>query len=245
MAVRGRVGWATVQELTVVRTDRGVQVACEKVGLLLDGVEHFLAALGGLGLYEGVSFTVEGGELPLADGGALAFAELLRGLQVPRTPPHLRIEHQGEVTVGDSHYTFEPSPAVELGVDVHFDGVGAQHSAWDGTPETFIHQIAWARTFGFEREAALVQASGRGRGADPRSVMILDDEGRVREPGRPQRPDELARHKLLDLVGDLYLGGGPPRGRIAAVRPGHGATRRALLTALDRGIIAPARATEP
>jgi UDP-3-O-[3-hydroxymyristoyl] N-acetylglucosamine deacetylase len=67
--------------------------------------------------------------------------------------------------------------------------------------------------------------------------MVLEDGGGVEPPGAPARPDEFARHKLLDLVGDLYLYGGPPRGTLRATRPGHGATHRAMTEALDRGIV--------
>jgi UDP-3-O-[3-hydroxymyristoyl] N-acetylglucosamine deacetylase len=75
--------------------------------------------------------------------------------------------------------------------------------------------------------------------------MVLDADGRVMPPGDPARPGELARHKLLDLVGDLYLAGGPPLGRVSARFPGHGATRHALLAALAEGIITPSPASRP
>jgi UDP-3-O-[3-hydroxymyristoyl] N-acetylglucosamine deacetylase len=61
---------------------------------------------------------------------------------------------------------------------------------------------------------------------------------RVLSAGAPFLADEPARHKLLDLVGDLYLYGGPPRGRVRATRPGHGATHEAMRRALAEGLVA-------
>jgi UDP-3-O-[3-hydroxymyristoyl] N-acetylglucosamine deacetylase len=147
------------------------------------------------------------------------------------------VARRAELQVGDSRYTFEPGSSVDLRIRVDFAGIGTEVATWDGRATTFVREIAWARTFGFARDASLLLSSGRALGVDPRSVMVLDEVGQVMPPGLPRRPGELARHKLLDLVGDLYLGGGPPIGRISAVRPGHGATRSALLSAVEEGII--------
>jgi UDP-3-O-acyl-N-acetylglucosamine deacetylase len=67
-------------------------------------------------------------------------------------------------------------------------------------------------------------------------VVIAEDA--IHAAGAPFAPDEPARHKLLDLVGDMYLYGGPPRGRVRAFRPGHAATHAAMARALDLGVLA-------
>jgi UDP-3-O-[3-hydroxymyristoyl] N-acetylglucosamine deacetylase len=145
----------------------------------------------------------------------------------------------GTVAVGDSVYVFEPGPRRRLEVEVVFDApaIGTQRAEWNGTFETFVSDIAWARTFGFRRDATELSARGRARGANPDVVMILDDDGLVEPPGASARPSEFARHKLLDLVGDLYLFGGPPCGTVFAQRPGHAATHRAVAVAIGRGIL--------
>jgi UDP-3-O-[3-hydroxymyristoyl] N-acetylglucosamine deacetylase len=71
------------------------------------------------------------------------------------------------------------------------------------------------------------------------AVMVIDETGRVQSPGAPARPGEFARHKLLDLLGDTYLYGGIPRGRLRAVWPGHAANHDALRRALAAGIVQP------
>jgi UDP-3-O-[3-hydroxymyristoyl] N-acetylglucosamine deacetylase len=116
-------------------------------------------------------------------------------------------------------------------------GVGSGVARWDGSAASFVSDIAWARTFGFRSQARALFAAGRASGADAESVLILDDEGNVEPPGRAAREGEFARHKLLDLVGDLYLAGGPPRGELLAQRPGHTATRAAIARAVETGLL--------
>ena len=236
---RNSRGEARIDELSVVRADYGVRVACESKGVDVDGVEHLLAALGGLAVTCGVAIEVTASELPLLDGAALAFARAVRELRPPRAAPMLRVARPGTVEVGASSYAFLPAAAVALKVEIDFAeaGIGAQRAAWDGDAGSFVEEIAWARTFGFRRDGPALMKAGRAHGVDPAAVMVLDDEGAVEPPGMPARPGEFARHKLLDLVGDLYLFGGPPIGEIRAVRPGHGATHRAVAEALERGIL--------
>jgi UDP-3-O-[3-hydroxymyristoyl] N-acetylglucosamine deacetylase len=232
-------GETALDALTVLRADHGVRVACRRTGLDVDGVEHLLAALGGLRIAEGVGIRVEGGEVPLLDGGALAFARALLALDPPPGPPALAVVCAGEVKLGASLYRFEPAAGTAIDVEIAFDApaIGIQHADWDGRPETFLDDIAWARTFGFRSDESALRAAGRARGVDPRTVMVLDDAGQVESPGAPARPGEFARHKLLDLVGDLRLFGGPPTGRVRAVRPGHAATHHAIATALSGGLL--------
>lgn len=236
---RTALGDARVDELQVVRSDRGVRVRSERTALDVDTVEHLFAALGGLSLRSGVAIEVDGPEMPLLDGAALAFARALAELSPPPSPPALRVLHEGVVNVGASSYALSPGDGVALEVEVSFDAprIGTQMASWRGSAESFVTDVAWARTFGFRRDADALLRSGRARAVDPTAVMVLDDTGAVEPPGEPARPGEFARHKLLDLVGDLYLFGGPPRGTVRATRPGHAATHRAVTQALARGIL--------
>lgn len=239
LAFRTKRGEVSLSDLHVVRADRGVRVACASVGLDVDGVEHCLAAVGGLGIRQGLAISVNGGELPLACGSALTFARALLSLEFAHGEPGLVVARAGEVQCGEARYAFDPADRMELTVDVSFEAaaIGRQRASWDGTADDFMENVAWARTFGFADEAAVLHESGRGRGATPDSVMVLDRKGAVLAPGMPARPGEFARHKLLDLIGDLCLFGGPPRGRVRAERPGHGATHRAVIEGLARGIL--------
>jgi UDP-3-O-[3-hydroxymyristoyl] N-acetylglucosamine deacetylase len=207
-------------------------------------VEHLLAAVGGLSVQSSVLIAVDGPELPLLDGGSAVFADALLRLCAPSALPPVRITRRETLRQGDSLYHFVPAPQVGLRVSVRFDhpNIGTQHASWDGTAEAFVRDIAPARTFGFraqaaelwERGRALLCASPEGLTAFERAVLVFDDQP---GSGPDALPDEIARHKLLDLIGDFTLHGGPPIGQVHAERPGHAATHQVIIAALASGLL--------
>jgi UDP-3-O-[3-hydroxymyristoyl] N-acetylglucosamine deacetylase len=108
---------------------------------------------------------------------------------------------------------------------------------WNGDPDDFHARIAPARTFALAHEVDELLRRGLVRYVDPASVVLIAPDT-IHHVGRPFAADEPARHKLLDLIGDLYLRGGPPIGRVRAVRPGHAANAHAIRQALDAGVLA-------
>jgi UDP-3-O-[3-hydroxymyristoyl] N-acetylglucosamine deacetylase len=238
--------------LTVQRSDAGVTVS-DGHGLEVDLIEHLLAALGGLGIRSGVTAVVEGAELPILDGGARAFAGALLelGLGAPPQPTDLVVSRPGRVSAGASCYTFEIADDTGLEVDVVFDhpAIGRQHARWDGSAQSFLESIAPARTFGFEADARALFRDGRAalaarpddrdaREAFSRAVVVFDAEGPLGLAGQaPPADGEIGRHKLLDLIGDFALHGGPPQGRVHAAFPGHTASHRIIREALSLGIL--------
>jgi UDP-3-O-[3-hydroxymyristoyl] N-acetylglucosamine deacetylase len=235
--LEGSRGAARLDELSVRRTDHGVLVECERAGVHVDLVEHLLAALGGLSLRDGVAIGVDGGEVPLLGGGAVELATALLELEVPARPPTLIVGRSDTLLEGPARYEFRTGASTELFVAVDFPGVGKQTAHWDGTPDAFKRVIAPARTFGFLRDADALRRVGRAAHVDPNAVLILDDEGDSGSSEHPMEPDELARHKLLDLIGDFTLYGGPPAGTVRAERPGHSATHRVVGRALASGVL--------
>jgi UDP-3-O-[3-hydroxymyristoyl] N-acetylglucosamine deacetylase len=239
---------AALASLRVTRTDFGVAVTDDR-GLEIDLVEHLLAALGGLGVRRGVMAVVEGPELPILDGGARVFAEAIARLEIPESVPELVVARRGRLAFDESSYAFAPGDTVELQVEAIFDhpAIGTQHAHWDGDRGSFRDQIAPARTFGFVSQTAELARRGRAglatrpaaRSGDEslaalrEAVLIFDESAPPFRVGE----NEIARHKLLDLIGDLTLYGGPPLGRITARRPGHTATHRIVRRALDCGIL--------
>ena len=223
----------------MARADHGVAIE-DGAGLAIDLVEHLCAALGALGVREGLVVRVFGPELPLLDGGAARWVAALGALGLASSPPRSRVTRAATLEVGDARYELAPGDGPALEVHVAFDhpAIGAQRAAWEGDAGDFARRIAPARTFGFARDALALQAAGRARGVDLASTLVFDDVGVVAGCA-PAEPDEPARHKLLDLVGDLFLSGGPPRGRVVAHRPGHAATHAMVRRARDEGILAP------
>jgi UDP-3-O-acyl-N-acetylglucosamine deacetylase len=202
-------------------------------------VEHLASALAGARIYHGLRIDVFGPELPLLDGAALHYTHALKSFSIVPGRPLLRVLKAGVITAGGATYTFEPSTEVhvhvELRLETEFDSID-RHAAWDGDPEDYAERIASARTFVFERDLDTYLALGLNARVNPDQVLIVGKT--LRGTGTPAR-DEPARHKLLDLIGDLYLHGGPPVGIVKALAPGHRATHEAMTRALQLGIVGP------
>lgn len=222
---------------TIVRTDHGVCISLGDNGARIDLVEHLAAAVGGLGLFEGVNARVDGGEPPLLDGGAARFVEALIALGVGHSPSRLVISRAWDFSLGATRYELRPSRELVIEVDIEFDhaSIGKQSARWDGDPVDFAERIASARTFGFIRDAAALRAAGRASHVDLEAVVVIDEHGPI--AGGFRGVNEPARHKLLDLIGDLTLRGGPMSGVIRATRPGHTATHAMLDVAFRDGVI--------
>jgi len=138
--------------------------------------------------------------------------------------------------VDGSIYEFSPCDDVRVEVSVELPAFCTREASWNGEPETFVRDIAPARTFMLERDADELSRRGLARHVDPASVLVVTDT-HIAGAGEIA-PDEPARHKLLDLIGDAYLHGGPPRGLVRATKPGHGRNHAAFARAIAMGVIA-------
>jgi UDP-3-O-[3-hydroxymyristoyl] N-acetylglucosamine deacetylase len=230
---------ARIDELVPVSTKRSTTVEAGGGALRLASVEHLFAALGGLGIFEGISIHVNGEELPLLDGAARVWCDAL-----DRVGPHvagrrrLRVVQRATVECGDNRYEFSPDDRVRVEVELDFPGTPIEPRAqWTGDPDDFRARIASARTFALVSEVSYLADQGLARHIAPTSIVLIGPNVAYCTGG-PFAPDEPARHKLLDLVGDSYLFGGPPLGRVLAVRPGHTSNIEAFRRALAAGVIA-------
>jgi UDP-3-O-[3-hydroxymyristoyl] N-acetylglucosamine deacetylase len=249
VVLRGRAGPVTLEaggfraridELVVGSTSRATTVEAQGGVLRVATVEHVFAALAGLGVYEGVAVSVDGPEMPLLDGGAAAWCDAIDRLRVSPRAPRLRVARRAALEVGASRYEFTPGARVHLEVRLELDGFDESHvvpeARWEADADDFRRRIAPARTFALAGDVGELVASGLARHVDRESVLVLAPD-RILHAGRAFSPDEPARHKLLDLMGDLYVWGGPPLGHLRVVRPGHAANAAALRRARAEGIV--------
>jgi UDP-3-O-[3-hydroxymyristoyl] N-acetylglucosamine deacetylase/3-hydroxyacyl-[acyl-carrier-protein] dehydratase len=200
-------------------------------------VEHLAAALYALGI-DTADIEIDGPEVPGLDGSALPFAQAFRDagtveLKVPRKVFALDVPivvHEGEASI-----IALPNPeGLSLTYHLHYPGMpglGAQTAHVDLSEERFLEEIAPARTFCLEQEARALQEAGLGRGATTQNTLVLGEKGPVDNSFR--LPDEPARHKLLDILGDLSVLGFDLRARIIATRSGHALNHR-LVHAIQR-----------
>lgn len=227
---------ARIDQLEVVSTARATTVQPRGAAVRVGTVEHAFAALAAFGVYDGVSVAIDGPEMPLLDGGAVAWCEALARLGVSRGGPRVRVARAAVLDVGPSRYELSPARAVDVQVRLEIDDRRiAPDARWLGNPDDFVARIAPARTFAMAHEIEELLRRGLARHVDPACVVVIGPDA-IHHAGRPFEADEPARHKLLDLLGDLYLHGGPPLGRVRAFRPGHAASARAFRRAVEEGI---------
>jgi UDP-3-O-acyl N-acetylglucosamine deacetylase len=215
----------------------GYATSLRTKGFAVGTVEHLLAVLHSYGI-SNLLVKVQG-EVPILDGSALEFCNLIdeAGVQeesddwseivVDRS---YRVGSQGGETI-----SIEPSEVFSVRYVLNYPKpVGIQEYAYTyRNPEGFKEEIAPARTFGFLRDIEQLQQAGLVNGGKLNNCILIDDEKIINTDLR--FPDELARHKILDIIGDFYLLAKPVRGAITAHMTGH-SDNIALLRELRRGM---------
>lgn len=202
---------------------------CLRNGTLhVETVEHCLAALSGLGIDNAVVKVSGGavGEVPMGDGSSKPFVDALQDAGPVELPGAeirpLVITRPIQVSLGDATLAALPGPTDRLEVIYDFEApppVGRQTIAFVLGADDFAGQLAPARTFVFESEAIELRNRGVGKHLSPKDLLVINDRGPIENQYR--FADECARHKALDLIGDLYLVGRPIRGRLVAHKSGH------------------------
>jgi len=217
------------------RSGRGrtTRLAHPETGTALAGAEHLLAALSGLDLWD-VEIHLDGPEVPATDGSSLPLAMSLLAAAAP-SPDGRRIVLEREVAVSDgpARLVASPAPNTVLDVTVDFGSrfPGRQRFVWDRLRDDFLETLAPARTFGFADEVERLRARGLALGGHLGNAVVFGPDGPL-NPGGLRFDDEPARHKALDLLGDLAVLGADLAARVVARRPSH-ALNLALVDALS------------
>jgi UDP-3-O-acyl-N-acetylglucosamine deacetylase len=212
-------------------------------GPIVATIEHILGTLAGLGIWD-ATITIDGPEIPILDGSAKGFVDLLRPVlrPAPLTIKPLVLERPVEVRDGVASILATPSsnPA-EFSYTYNLDYGEAsplkpQGASWRGSTSEFAALIAPARTFSLAAEARAAQQMGLFKHLTPRDMLVIGDSG---EPidNTWRMDNEPARHKLLDLIGDLALLQRPLIANVIATRSGHRLTHefcRAVLAQASR-----------
>lgn len=213
-------------------------------GARVEMVEHVMAALAGLQI-DNCEVRVNEAEMPGMDGSAQAFVEALDAAGVVEQPafrPQLAVREVTRLGDGDAWIEIRPAARGGLSACYHLDYgesvIGRQTFELLVTPDSFPNELADSRTFILKAEADWLLEQGLGAHISPRDLLIFGDDGPI--DNQLRYPDECARHKVLDLVGDLALAGCDLAGRVVAHRTGH-----RLNAELVRVLLAEAERVEP
>ncbi|MBI4341544.1 MAG: bifunctional UDP-3-O-[3-hydroxymyristoyl] N-acetylglucosamine deacetylase/3-hydroxyacyl-ACP dehydratase [Candidatus Omnitrophica bacterium] len=214
-----------VKSAQMVDVDKSVRrTTLSKDGVVVQTVEHFMAALWGAGI-DNAYVEVTGPEVPGLDGSAIQFLEQFRAAgttaqELPRR--YVILREPIHVEDGEASITLVPDRTLRVSYLLNYPHPLLKSQmvtfAQDGA-DLFAQTIAPARTFCLKEEAEALRAAGFGKGANFDNTLVLDERGVMNNTLRFE--DECARHKVLDLLGDLYLLGAHLRARVIAIRSGH------------------------
>ena len=207
-------------------------------GAAVEMVEHLLAACAGLSI-DNCEVWVDKPELPGLDGSSLPIVEALqRAGTVEQERLRARIVVTDVTRVGDDDSWVEARPSSGLGMSLKYqlnygtgNAIGRETIELNVTPESFLSELAPARTFLLSEEAEWLRSRGLGRRVTCRDLLVFGDEGPIDNELRFE--DECVRHKALDLVGDLALAGCEFIGHVSAYRSGHRLNAELVRVLLD------------
>jgi UDP-3-O-[3-hydroxymyristoyl] N-acetylglucosamine deacetylase/3-hydroxyacyl-[acyl-carrier-protein] dehydratase len=186
-------------------------------------IEHLMAALAGLAI-DNLNIEIDNNEVPGLDGSSLSFLEIITQAGIIEQEKERRYFNIKEpIFAEEDGASIMVFPSRELKVSYTLDYkhsfLKTQFLEIEVNPQTFQNELARARTFCLEEEARELQHQGFGRGANYENTLVVGKSGVIKNTLRYE--DEFTRHKILDLLGDLYLLGQPLKGHIIALRSGH------------------------
>lgn len=202
-----------------------------KDGVAVATVEHLMSALLGCGI-DNVLIEMDAEEVPAMDGSAAPFVAMIESVgHVEQAPPRRVLEILKPVAVCEPHRSVAllPGDGFDIDFEIEFDNPVVARQSWSISVdhETYKHEVAQARTFGFLDDVSQLHAMGLALGGSLDNAIVIDDN-RVVNGGGLRFDNEFVRHKVLDAIGDLYLLGGPVLGQFCGVRSGHALTLRLL-----------------
>ncbi|MBF2050040.1 MAG: UDP-3-O-acyl-N-acetylglucosamine deacetylase [Leptolyngbya sp. IPPAS B-1204] len=194
-------------------------------------VEHLLAALSGMGI-DNARIEIDGLEVPLLDGSALGWVEAIGQVGIASQSamrPRWQLTQPVWIQEGDAFVAALPAAELRFtyGIDFSLPAIGNQWYSWSPSQEisqeisqeSFATAVAPARTFGLAHQIEQLQQRGLIKGGSLDNALVCSESGWINPPLRFS--NEPARHKLLDLVGDLSLLGYFPQAHFLAYKASH------------------------
>ncbi len=212
--------------------DRDRRTAVQRGDAVIETIEHCMSALRGSGI-DNALLEIDGPEVPLGDGSASEFIEAIDavGVEAQQSSRHL-LRITDPIILRDDGAMLAAFPSAgdefrvmyELDYEGNADRIPRQSFSFTLAGEEYASEVSRSRTFSLVEEAAALQEQGLCTHLSPSDVLVVGDEGPIDNEWRFD--NEPVRHKVLDLIGDLMLVGGPVSGHFVATRSGHALNRR-------------------
>jgi UDP-3-O-acyl N-acetylglucosamine deacetylase len=217
-----------IPALVEFTAQRSRRTALEHRGVSIELIEHTMAALAGLQI-DNCRVELNGPELPGCDGSSRAFTDSLLDaglLTLDATRQVCPVQLPLSVNLTDTGMAISARPNLEPGLRISYEldygpesPIPAQSLTIDVSPETFLNEIVFSRTFVLEAEAQAFLAQGMGQRLSYQDLIVYGPQGVMDNTLRA--PDECVRHKILDCIGDLALLGCDLSAHVICRRTGH------------------------
>jgi UDP-3-O-[3-hydroxymyristoyl] N-acetylglucosamine deacetylase len=192
----------------------------------INTVEHLLSALAGLGI-DNLYVEVSAPELPIMDGSAGPFVFLIQSAGIVEqnaAKKFLRIKKKVKVKFEDKWVSVEPYNGFQVDFRIEYDhpiiSGETQHAVVDFSSTSYVKEVSRARTFGFLSDYEYIRKQNIALGSSLENTVVLDEYKILNQDGLRYK-DEFVKHKILDVIGDLYLMGYPIIGRFKGFKSGH------------------------
>ena len=198
----------------------------ESQGVKVSTIEHLMSALSALGI-DNVLVELDSFEVPIMDGSSAPFVFLVQsaGIEEQDAPKRfIVIKNTIRVENGKSWAQVSPHNGFKVTLEIDFEHKKIKESGQkltiDFAEQSYLKEISRARTFGYERDVEELQADGLALGASFDNAIALSDDAILNEDGMRYH-NEFVKHKILDIVGDLFLLGGNMIGHYEGYKTGH------------------------
>jgi UDP-3-O-[3-hydroxymyristoyl] N-acetylglucosamine deacetylase len=195
-----------------------------KNDVIIQTIEHLMASIWTCDI-DNIIIEIDNKEIPIMDGSAALFVNEIKkaGIKTQNEDrKYLIIKKRLQIINKNKSFIISPADDYKIDIEVNFNygGIGKQNYFFDGDKEKFIRDIALARTFCNFYEIKKIKKKGLAKGGSENNAMIYDDKQIINKNGLRCK-DEVVKHKLLDCVGDMFMGGYNIKGHIESFKGGH------------------------
>ncbi len=208
-------------------------------GVKVATVEHLLSALAGVGI-DNAYVDLTAPEVPIMDGSSAPFVFLLQSAGIQEQSAlkqFIKIKRQVIISDGDKKVSIAPYNGFKVSFSIQFDhpafNESNQDACLDFSTTSYVKEVSRARTFGFLSDYEYIRKNNLALGASLDNAIVLDGFKVVNQDGL-RYTDECVKHKILDVIGDLYLLGYSVIGSFSGHKSGHEMNRQLLLKLLEQ-----------